>query len=155
MAPWVHQILFDTSLNSIRTAYGNLYCIALLSAAKAYAHISSLPNVGCCRENISFLVEAIKSSAVYLGKLVLRRIGGRKNSTLTTQSSGNFLIKTNFVVWLGLNAYLSVMKFKGCFEQVRSGLLTEMMRSRHGEARRALASLTHLIDDWALPRFVW
>ena len=104
--PKCHPMLFDRQINpDVRLVYLNVYHLCLMGAVKAHSHARCLPrkfgahrtpngfdvsggsegsngsiegNDGTDGTNVLFLFRALRSSALYMSKLVQRRIRGQQ-----------------------------------------------------------------------------
>ena len=168
MTPWAHPLLFDTTLNLLRTSYENAYCLALLCATKSYAHMRSLPKHGG-KPNTSFVIQSIEHSVVYLSQLIRRRISNLRASSSQSQAAssssssdgfgrGDCQLRPDFIVWLGLHAFRSVLEFKGSERNlgpVREHLLSLLNLPRYMQARSVLAAPARSLAQTLIPKFAW
>lgn len=165
MAPWAHPLLFDTTLNLLRTSYENAYSLALLCATKSYAHMRSLPKHSG-KPNTSFVIKSIEHSVVYLSQLIRRRISNlraRSNQSPATASSdgggrGDCQLRPDFIVWLGLHAFRSVLESKGSERNlgpVCEHLLSLLNLPRYMQARSVLAAPARSLAQTLIPKFAW
>mmetsp|Transcript_12041 Transcript_12041/g.23862 ORF Transcript_12041/g.23862 Transcript_12041/m.23862 type:complete len:620 (-) Transcript_12041:273-2132(-) len=161
MAPWAHPLLFDTNLNLVRTAYENVYCLALLCATKSHAHMRSLPQHGG-NSNSAFIIRAIECSATYLSQLIRRRIakhrGDESNETSHELGRCECSVRSDFIVWLGLHAFRATIEFKGTnkhMKPVHDHLQVVLSLPRYRNAQSALSSPARLLAEAMLPKFAW
>jgi len=167
LAPKCHPVLFDAVVNPDPGAvYRNVLELSLFAAVKGCAHLRSImrgPTVNC-----PFIVHAFCNAAVYLCRL-LRRQARKQNlraaaaaateatvgtgaSSRRRHHSGAALlaepcdcrIRPDFVVWLALRAYLTVLErrpHRG-LEPVLRALRSEVSAGRFDEARRQLPAFS-------------
>ncbi|CAA7028722.1 unnamed protein product [Microthlaspi erraticum] len=107
LVPKCHPILFDSNINSGRIVRLNIYQIFLLSAMKCHCYIYELSRFWKLHPQTLF--KFITRSIRYMFKLINRRM-----HKINTGSSFRPLLKLykEEVTWLGLHAYVQVLKKK-------------------------------------------
>jgi telomerase reverse transcriptase len=135
MAPKCHPILFDAAINPLKQVYENVLCLALLGAVKSRAHILCLPRKA--HPNSTFVFQSVRSTAKYLCLLLLRRVRSHRRR----QSFCECSVRRDFVIWLGLRAFVAAFEQKphASLAPVLSALQAELRQPRYREARRELS----------------
>ncbi|XVF00145.1 hypothetical protein REPUB_Repub03eG0259900 [Reevesia pubescens] len=119
--PRCHPIFFDLNINSASVVRLNIYQAFLLCAMKFHCYVSELSDF--FQPRTRYCLKIIERSFRYMKRLIEKRMGSIR------LSSGLYpilkLLKEE-VVWLGLNAYIEVLKRK----QSRHIALLSMLRSK-------------------------
>ncbi|TYJ38229.1 hypothetical protein E1A91_A05G429500v1 [Gossypium mustelinum] len=123
MRPKCHSIFFDSSINSASVVRLNIYQAFLLSAMKFHCYVSELSDF--FRPRRQYCLKIILKSFRHMHRLI------EKQMALGGLSSGlcwdhKHKVVRNEVEWLGLTAFIEVLKRK----QSRHKALLSMLRSK-------------------------
>ncbi|KAG9155580.1 hypothetical protein Leryth_021198 [Lithospermum erythrorhizon] len=121
LRPKCHPIFYDANINSPPVVRLNIYQVFLLCAMKFHSYVSSLFNLG--RLDISSIMRSLEFSLRYLHKLIKKR-----NLTIfrVTSVQPSFNVEKREIEWLGLFAYIRVLKRK----QSRYGSMLHLLESK-------------------------
>ncbi|XP_078435925.1 telomerase reverse transcriptase [Wolffia australiana] len=142
MRPKCHPLFYDSNVNSPATVRLNLYQAFLLCAMKFHAYLRHLPS-GSILPSSAFNI--VLRSISYMHRLIKKRVyGARKRKG---EMRPWLRLKKKETLWLGLRAYVRVLKKK----QSRHGELLQLLNrelDRLGRLDRAGPShLAYAVDD--------
>ncbi|KAK5834845.1 hypothetical protein PVK06_010524 [Gossypium arboreum] len=123
MRPKCHSIFFDSSINSASVVRLNIYQAFLLSAMKFHCYVSELSDF--FRPRRQYCLKIILKSFRHMHRLIEKQMAlGGLNSGLCWDHKHK--VVRNEVEWLGLTAFIEVLKRK----QSRHKALLSMLRSK-------------------------
>ncbi|KAJ3692189.1 hypothetical protein LUZ60_012539 [Juncus effusus] len=105
MLPKCHMIFYDMKINSPATVRLNLYQAFLICAMKFHCYICEINDPITSKETLSI----IQTTFSYMHTLLRKRTKEMKTSFGVHPE---FLIKKNETVWLGISAYIRILKRK-------------------------------------------
>ncbi|KAM6546130.1 hypothetical protein CsatB_026866 [Cannabis sativa] len=124
MRPKCHPLFYDSKINSAGVVRLNIFQAFLVCAMKFHCYFCDLSYI--CRFRTAFYWKIIKKSFRYTSSLIKRRMhsrGGRLGSNLRPVLH----LKNCEVEWLGLNAYVQVLKRKKPKQKELLSLLTSKL----------------------------
>ncbi|XP_021296857.1 telomerase reverse transcriptase isoform X1 [Herrania umbratica] len=120
--PRCHPLFFDLNINSASVVRLNIYQAFLLSAMKFHRYVSEISDI--FKPLRRYCLKIIERSFRYMQRLIGKRMG---SSRLGSGLSPVLKLMKEEVVWLGLNAYIKVLKRK----QSRHRVLLSMLRCKY------------------------
>ncbi|GKV43306.1 hypothetical protein SLEP1_g50612 [Rubroshorea leprosula] len=122
LRPKCHTIFFDSNINSAAVVRLNIYQAFLLCAMKFHCYVSELSYI--CKLRAQFYLKIIMRSLRYMYRLIRRRMhssyGGHNFRPILN-------LQDQEVKWLGLHAYIQVLKMK----QSRHKVLLSLLNSKY------------------------
>ncbi|GLT60389.1 hypothetical protein SLA2020_331570 [Shorea laevis] len=122
LRPKCHTIFFDSNINSAAVVRLNIYQGFLLCAMKFHCYVSELSYI--CKLRAQFYLKIIMRSLRYMYRLIRRRMhssyGGHNFRPILN-------LQDQEVKWLGLHAYIQVLKRK----QSRHKVLLSLLNSKY------------------------
>ncbi|XP_052170563.1 telomerase reverse transcriptase [Diospyros lotus] len=141
LRPKCHPIFYDSNINSAAAVRLNVYQAFLLSAMKFHCYVYDLSST--CRLTANSHLGIIERSLRYLYKLMKKRM---HFMDLNSNIHPIFEVERREVEWLGLKAYVRVLKRK----QSRHRELLRLLRTKlaASEKRSTVSSvLKYAVDD--------
>ncbi|XP_019701935.1 telomerase reverse transcriptase isoform X2 [Elaeis guineensis] len=136
-----HPILYDSNINSPAIVRLNAYQAFLLGAMKFHCYVVSISDI--INPSASCLLKIIEWSFSYMYKFIKKRMYDMK---LCFNIHPVLLLKKTETIWLGLSAYIRVLKKK----QSRHKELLSLLRTRiatYGGMDKASSHLRYAVDD--------
>ncbi|CAL9135887.1 unnamed protein product [Musa acuminata var. zebrina] len=136
-----HPIFYDSNINAPATVCLNAYQAFLLCAMKFHCYIHSIQDV--TKPKPSYLLEIIERSFRYLYKHIMKLMHDMLHHFGIHPSLG---LAKREVLWLGLSAYICVLRKK----QSRYKELLSLLRSRiatYGRIEDASSHLRYAVDE--------
>ncbi|KAH9771481.1 Telomerase reverse transcriptase [Citrus sinensis] len=121
MGPKCHPIFFDSNINSAAVVRLNMYQAFLLLAMKFHCYISNLSYI--CNLSATSYLKIIEGSFRYVHVLIKRRMA---SLSIGPNICPTFTLEKGEVEWLGLHAYVQILKRK----QSRHRELVSLLRSK-------------------------
>lgn len=121
MGPKCHPIFFDSNINSAAVVRLNMYQAFLLLAMKFHCYISNLSYI--CNLSATSYLQIIEGSFRYVHVLIKRRMA---SLSIGPNICPRFTLEEGEVEWLGLHAYVQILKRK----QSRHRELVSLLRSK-------------------------
>ncbi|KAH9706955.1 Telomerase reverse transcriptase [Citrus sinensis] len=121
MGPKCHPIFFDSNINSAAVVRLNMYQAFLLLAMKFHCYISNLSYI--CNLSATSYLKIIEGSFRYVHVLIKRRMA---SLSIGPNICPTFTLEEGEVEWLGLHAYVQILKRK----QSRHRELVSLLRSK-------------------------
>ncbi|KAL9420256.1 hypothetical protein AB3S75_037940 [Citrus x aurantiifolia] len=121
MGPKCHPIFFDSNINSAAVVRLNMYQAFLLLAMKFHCYISNLSYI--CNLSATSYLKIIEGSFRYVHVLIKRRMA---SLSIGPNICPRFTLEEGEVEWLGLHAYVQILKRK----QSRHRELVSLLRSK-------------------------
>uniref|UniRef100_A0A7N0R959 Telomerase reverse transcriptase n=1 Tax=Kalanchoe fedtschenkoi TaxID=63787 RepID=A0A7N0R959_KALFE len=141
LQPKCHPILFDQNINSEQVVRLNVYQIFLLAAMKFHCYVKGLSRI-CRLQPASFSIPVVNSTRylhTHLMKL-MSRISSRSNIYPV------FKLARGEVEWLGLSAYIRVLKRKHwCHKKLLAILRCKLQA--HRISKNVPPRLKYAVDD--------
>ncbi|KAK9123509.1 hypothetical protein Sjap_013111 [Stephania japonica] len=139
LRPKCHPIFYDSNINSVAVVRLNIYQSFMLCAMKFHCYVCDM--LSSCKFDAEFYFKMILYSLRYMHKLIKKRM-----HSLNTELEIRPLLelKKKEVEWLGLKAYIRILKIK----QSRHSELISLLKSelfKHGMV--ASASLKYAVDE--------
>ncbi|KAH7656720.1 Telomerase reverse transcriptase protein [Dioscorea alata] len=142
MRPKCHPIFYDSKINSLATVGLNAYQAFLLCAMKFHCYVCGMPAISHLDPNYS--LDMIQNSFSYFYELIKKQM---RDMELRFNIHPGLQLKKAEFIWLGLSAYIRVLKKK----QSRYKDLLLLLRfklARHGRIVDPLPHLKYAIDDF-------
>nr|XP_009385520.2 PREDICTED: telomerase reverse transcriptase isoform X6 [Musa acuminata subsp. malaccensis] len=136
-----HPIFYDSNINAPATVCLNAYQAFLLCAMKFHCYIHSMQDV--TKPKPSYLLEIIERSFRYMYKHIMKLMHDMLHHFGIHPSLG---LAKREVLWLGLSAYICVLRKK----QSRYKELLSLLRSRiatYGRIEDASSHLRYAVDE--------
>lgn len=128
MRPKCHPIFFDSNINSAPVVRLNIYQAFLLCAMKFHCYVSSMSFH--CHLSATFYANMIERSLRYMYVLIKRRM---RSMHLGSCFHPILQLEVGEVEWLGLNAYIQVLKRKQSrYKELLSRLSLKLSKHRIG-----------------------
>uniref|UniRef100_A0A6N2KEM2 Telomerase reverse transcriptase n=1 Tax=Salix viminalis TaxID=40686 RepID=A0A6N2KEM2_SALVM len=128
MRPKCHPIFFDSHINSAPVVRLNIYQAFLLCAMKFHCYVSSMSFH--CHLSATFYSNMIEGSFRYMYDLIKRRM---RSMHLGSCFHPILQLEVREVKWLGLNAYIQVLKRKQSrYKELLSRLSSKLSKHRAG-----------------------
>ncbi|KAL6854295.1 hypothetical protein ACP4OV_019198 [Aristida adscensionis] len=140
MRPKCHPIFYDSMINSPGTVRLNIYQAFLLCAMKFHCYVRSMPDVNISRLEMFHI---IKRTFRYMHSLIVRRT---QDVELQYDVRPVLKLSKKETMWLGLSAYLRVLRKKQSRYKDLMALLIEEI-GRYGHLDRGSDSLSYAVDD--------
>nr|AAZ04778.1 telomerase [Iris tectorum] len=140
MHPKCNAIFYDSNINSSTIVRLNAYQAFLLCAMKFHCYVCSIPHN--TELNPSYLLEIIERSFRYMYKLVKNQIYSMK----VHNTHPVLRLKREEMIWLGLSAYIWILKKK----QARHKKLLKLLRCKLSDCGKTvddLSSLKYATED--------
>ncbi|KAG5248536.1 telomerase reverse transcriptase [Salix suchowensis] len=126
MRPKCHPIFFDSHINSAPVVRLNIYQAFLLCAMKFHCYVSSMSFH--CHLSATFYANMIEGSLRYMYDLIKRRM---RSMHLGSCFHPILQLEVREVKWLGLNAYIQVLKRKQSrYKELLSRLSSKLSKHR-------------------------
>ncbi|KAJ0972376.1 hypothetical protein J5N97_020335 [Dioscorea zingiberensis] len=141
MRPKCHPIFYDSNINSLATVGLNAYQAFLLCAMKFHCYVCGLPTISHLDPN--YFLQMIQYSFSYFYQLIEKQM---HDMELRFHIQPVHKLKKAEYLWLGLSAYIRVLKKK----QSRHKELLSLLRSKLASHWRIVEPLPHLryaVDD--------
>ncbi|KAM0953164.1 putative RNA-directed DNA polymerase [Dioscorea sansibarensis] len=142
MRPKCHPIFYDSKINSLATVGLNAYQAFLLCAMKFHCYVCGMPAISHLHPN--YFLDMIQNSFSYFYELIKKQM---HNMELRFNIHPDLQLKKTEFIWLGLSAYICVLKKK----QSRHKDLLLLLRfklARHGSIIDPLPHLKYAVDDF-------
>lgn len=141
MRPKCHPIFFDSNINSAPVVRLNIYQAFLLCAMKFHCYVSSMSFH--CHLSATFYANMIERSLRYMYVLIKRRM---RSMHLGSCFHPILQLEVGEVEWLGLNAYIQVLKRKQSrYKELLSRLSLKL--SKHRIGRSTSSHLKYAVDS--------
>ncbi|XP_022636927.1 telomerase reverse transcriptase isoform X5 [Vigna radiata var. radiata] len=140
LRPKCHPIFFDSNINSAAVVRLNVFQVFLLCAMKFHCYIRDLSFI--CKFHKRYCSNIIEGSLRYMHLLIKKRM---HSMTLNSDVQPILVLEKEEVEWLGLHAYIQVLKRK----ESRHKDLLAILRSRllsHRMSGRVSPELKYAID---------
>ncbi|OWM83257.1 hypothetical protein CDL15_Pgr012738 [Punica granatum] len=125
LRPKCHAIFFDSNINSAAVVRLNVYQVFVLCAMKFHCYVRDLSYI--CKFTPRFYFNIIRSSFRYMTKLIHRRMRTRYLPNIRPVLE----LKKGEVEWLGLVAYVRVLKRKqSLHKQLLASLRSRLLKHR-------------------------
>ncbi|KAL2514504.1 Telomerase reverse transcriptase [Forsythia ovata] len=141
LRPKCHPIFYDSNINSAAVVRLNIYQAFLLCAMKSHSYVAKLSPTFSFSPR--FFIDAIDSSLRYMYKLIKKRM---HSLNVGSNFRPIFDVKKKEIIWLGLYAYVRVLKKK----QSRYKELLSLLRSKfkaYWKAENLSPALKYAVDD--------
>ncbi|KAL7239924.1 hypothetical protein ACSBR2_005732 [Camellia fascicularis] len=141
LRPKCHPIFYDSNINSAVVVRLNIYQAFLLCGMKFHCYVNDLSDI--CRLNAKSYIGIIEGSLRYMRKLIKKRM---HSMDVDSTFRPIFQVEKGEVEWLGLVAYIQVLKRK----QSRYKELLSLLRSRliaQEKAKCVSSILKDAVDD--------
>ncbi|XXG76954.1 hypothetical protein AAC387_Pa08g1206 [Persea americana] len=141
MRPKCHPIFYDSNINSPAIVRLNAYQASLICAMKFHCYVCAVPNTG--GGDPRYFLEMIQTSLRYMYKVLKKQMHGIE---LTSDLHPILNLKKEELVWLGLSAYVRVLRKK----QSRYSKLLSLLRSNlrtYGRMESTSVDLKYAVDD--------
>ncbi|KAI4323398.1 hypothetical protein L6164_023010 [Bauhinia variegata] len=138
--PKCHPIFFDSNINSGAVVRLNIYQIFLLCAMKFHCYIRDLSYI--CKLHHRCCLDGIERSLSYMHRLIRKRM---HSMDLDCDFHPILRLEKGEVIWLGLRAYIQVLKRKQSFHKQLLALLRSKCSS-HTISGRVSPELKYAID---------
>ncbi|XP_028550949.1 telomerase reverse transcriptase isoform X2 [Dendrobium catenatum] len=138
--PKCYPLLYDSNINSLKTVALNAYQAFLLSAMKFHCSVCFMPSIS--KLNPSYIFGKILFSFRYMYKLLKKRMHNVENRF---NLEAILKLKKMEIIWLGLSAFVRVLKKK----QSRYKELIHLLRNKIDEIRLegAVPYLRYAVED--------
>ncbi|KAA8520248.1 hypothetical protein F0562_014504 [Nyssa sinensis] len=141
LRPKCHPLFYDSNINSAAVVRLNIYQAFLLCAMKFHCYIFDLSSI--CRLSTKSYIDTIERSIRFMHKLMKKRM---HCMDCDSDIHPIFAVEKGEVQWLGLIAYIRVLKRK----QSRHKELLSLLRSKlmaHRKAESVSSMLQYAVDD--------
>ncbi|CBI24880.3 unnamed protein product, partial [Vitis vinifera] len=136
-----HPLFYDSNINSAATVRLNIYQAFLLSAMKFHCYTRNLSNI--CKLQSGYHMEIIEKALRRMHTFIKRRM---RSMDLDSSFHPILQLKKGEVLWLGLKAFIQVLKRK----QSRHKELLSLLKSKllaHPLPETASPELKYAVDD--------
>ncbi|CAA2973214.1 telomerase reverse transcriptase isoform X1 [Olea europaea subsp. europaea] len=141
LRPKCHPIFYDSNINSAAVVRLNIYQAFLLCAMKFHCYVANLSPT--FRFSPIFFIDAVDTSLRYMHKLIKKRM---HSLIAGCDFRPIFNVKKKETLWLGLYAYVRVLRKK----QSRYKELLSLLRSKlmtYWKAENLSPALSYAVDD--------